>query len=671
MFSELLITDGSTVIDLLAANRGSGIGLVRYTPGRPNLKAGGIWQDSPLGSGRRMVHGVRANVNDALELRIGYSSHVALIGEMQRLDLLLEKATAYWTQDWQNEPVYLKAKAAGESSYRYALIHRAEFPNYPDPYDQPYASSGKRFVLDGLILGLERSEWLGNPPGEGTTLTISNTAHTGTSLYVGNGYSASGITQIRRYTETGGATYSGNLTSASLPYNLLDAAGVAAEDFTTAIYFGSPFPFTSVIFDIGTTALNLNMVWEVSVGSGNYTDVTAISGAKPLRDETDNFSLPGIHIVQWYNTNGWIQQALSSFGVLFWIRARLASVDVGTLRAPTQQNSQPYTAKLPYAEITLVNGDLDALAAIQISVKNRENEATLLTRQVMMGLRSLTRGGVDCSDFSAYINPRTADNPTGVSIDVSQTTSHGNATTLAEVFYKSPTSRALVYTATAGDVLDEMFRVNFDSSIVRQYYGVYRLFAKAYVFDRSTTNQLRARIKFFNAYHEWTGETVTLTDAMFTDADLALVELGRIQLPPMTNINAGDESGTVSLVIDALCSLQAGGGIQSMEVYELILLPVDEWAATATGQTNDDQGDIKLDLDSVGHPKQAIRAMVRDPDNDQVIDSFALVSTGPVALPANNDQRIWFLQKHVDPHFGTASEITIQVNPRFHFLRGD
>src|SRR5262245_45767879 len=139
MFSEFQITDGTVAIDFLGLNkRGHGVGIVRYTPGRPNLKAGGIWQDSPLGAGRRLVHGSKGNVNDAIEFRIGYANHVEIIGVQQELDLLLEKAIAYWTTDWQDEPVYIKARVAGESNPRYAIIHSAEFPTYPDPYDQPY-----------------------------------------------------------------------------------------------------------------------------------------------------------------------------------------------------------------------------------------------------------------------------------------------------------------------------------------------------------------------------------------------------------------------------------------------------------------------------------------------------------------------------------------------------
>ncbi len=670
MFSEFLVTDGTTIIDFLALNkRGYGLGITRYTPGRPVLKSGGIWQDSPLGSGRRLVHGTKGNVNDAVEFRIGYANHVELIGAQQELDLLLEKAIAYWTTDWQDEPVYIKARAAGEISARYAIIHSAEFPNYPDPYDQPYAGGGHKFVMDGMILGLERGDWLGNAPGNVTGINISHDYHAADSaIYVGNGYTTSGITHIYRYTETGGPAYSSNLINAALPYNLLDSAGVAAEDFTTAVYFGSPYPFTSVVFDIGTAATNLNIVWEISDGVGGYTDVLDIGGTNPLRDETDNFSLTGLHIVQWYDDFNFQPQALSSFGSRYWIRARLDSVDVGALTTPTQANQDPYTTKLPYVEMAAaqIPGSLDALASIRISTKSRDNTEVTWPQSVYLGLRSLTRSGVDASDFSAFINMRTADNPSGIAIDLTGTTTHTNTAVSSAVVGNSPTGYGIIYTGTTGDVLDECFRVNIDAAVVRQYYGRYRLFAKMTSIVVTNPVQLRARVKFQNAYNEFVGQITYLATADFAVGAVHLADLGYIQIPPTNLIGASEQAITCSIIIDGLCE-----DAQTITFYELVLLPVDEWSAVAVGTTTDDAGDFMTDIDSARYLKEGRRAVLRDQDTGNVTDNFQLITSQNVTLHANNQQRLWILQKNVDAHYGMSALVSISINPRYHFLRGD
>lgn len=667
-FSEFVITDGTISIDFLSVNKhGTGVGITRYTPGRANLKGGGTWQDSPLARGRRMAHGTKSNINDAVEFRIAHNNHQVLISIQQNLDGLLEKAIAYWITDWQDEPVYIKARAAGELNPRYAIIYNAEFPNYPDPYTEPYMGNVKRFVMDGMILGLERGDWLDNPPGEVDDIAISHEKHVASSsVYIGNSYTI-GLTAIYRYTETPSPAYSSNLINASLPFNLLDSAGVTAGDITTAIYFGSAYPFSSVVFNIGSAGNNLTITWEISNGVGGYTDVTHLGFHK--RDETSNFSLTGLHIVQWEDTYNFQPQALSSFGTLYWARARLSAIG-GSPSAPIEATVRPYTAKYPYVEIdsAQVPGDLSALASIRISTKGRANAEVIWPQSVFVGLRSLTRNGIDCSDFTAYINMRTADNPSGISIDLTGTTTHDNTTTSASYSGDSPTGYYLLYTGATGDVLDECFRVNFDSSIVRRYYGHFRLFCLCHApgIAVSDTIQLRARVKFLNAYNEFIGEKKILTNADFDPGAVLPIDLGYIQFPPSSAVGINDPSVTISLVIDGKAS-----NTQLVYFYELFLLPVDEWSGVATGTTLDDAGDYMMEMDSARYPKASRRALLRNPITANVQDAFGLVASQPPFLNANTDQRLWFLQRNVDAHYGSSAIVSVAINPRFHHLRSD
>ena len=149
-----------------------------YTAGRPALKNGGAWQDSPFATGRRLVHGNRANPVDSLTLKVAYPDHQSLIAAMQTFDALLDKAQAYWLVDWQDEPVWIEATVHGETGLRYALIYGYEFNNYPSPYAEPYVNDNSRqVVLDGLVVSLERSFWQNQPPGTSERIAITGSGY--------------------------------------------------------------------------------------------------------------------------------------------------------------------------------------------------------------------------------------------------------------------------------------------------------------------------------------------------------------------------------------------------------------------------------------------------------------------------------------------------------------
>lgn len=836
-FSEYILTDGTTKINLLSLNKHKyGIGIDSYTPGRSQPKDGGVWQDSALAPGRRLVYQTFANVVDTLNIKIAYPTADALTQAQSELDMLLAKALAYWTVEWQDEPVWIQATTHGDSQRRYALIYGVSMGEYADPYAEPMAGSGPNRVASNLTLGLERSMWLGNPPGTGTAVQVSHRDSEATSaVFIGNAHTV-GLTQIRRhrdaptdlwsenlllgglstrllFTDTIGLSYETTLyigsstqfnnlqfdiDTAGFGYNVswaysdgadgyidnvnnpsdiivadgtngfktagantvswtlpgggwfpqaLDVFGslywmrVKIEEFTEdpedivfpaqdpgvpiaaltgtigqarsfyvgdqpgtpfdawsanlltpvapsydlfdqegldeggnlEIYFGSPVPFTSIVFNLGALAQNLDIVWEISDGVGGYIDVTDIGGSNPIRDDTNatgvygnSFTVAGQNIVQWVDDQNFRPQALESFGTLYWIRARNIGVFDPPEISPTQITRQPYTAKVPYVEIAenQVLGDLDALASIRLSTKSRANSEIILPQSILVGLRSIYRSGLYCGDFSAYINMRAQDNPSGVTIDLTGTTSHANPATLNSERANTPSGYAVIYTGTAGDVLDEVFRVNFAPSVVRQFYGRYRLFAKFNAFTLDGTSQLRARVKFEDAFNEVVGVPVVLNSDSFPVGPVYLADLGYFRIPPSNMVSIDDQSITVSLIIDAMC---ADAGVISF--YELILMPVDEWSAVTTGTTTSETGDFVMDIDAIEYPKEPNRALLRSPGGNQVIDSFPLIANQNVGVHARTQQRLWFLMLSADAHFGMSALTSVQVNPRFYNQR--
>lgn len=171
MSNEILtITDGTTEIDFL--DEVSGFHLSDWNPAIAQYKGRGVFQDSPQADGRRLVDKRFMNAIETFFLKARDVSQDALIYEMQEVRRLFEKAAQYWTS-WQNEPVYIKARASNETNIRYAIIHTAMILEDDYPYGTPFLQPQCEALLDDLTMIIERGPWLDNVPGVGACVEIA------------------------------------------------------------------------------------------------------------------------------------------------------------------------------------------------------------------------------------------------------------------------------------------------------------------------------------------------------------------------------------------------------------------------------------------------------------------------------------------------------------------
>lgn len=165
MPSILEITDGTTTINLISKNMG--FHLSSWRPAIIGLKEGGIYQDSPVATGRQLVFGADAGVaNEVFNLKANDLSQDELARQIQELLRLLNKARDYWLADWQDTPVYIRAQSECETNVRYALIHNYSLSSIDNPYAQPFFNSSDVSAMDNLALGIERGHWLADIPGQ-------------------------------------------------------------------------------------------------------------------------------------------------------------------------------------------------------------------------------------------------------------------------------------------------------------------------------------------------------------------------------------------------------------------------------------------------------------------------------------------------------------------------
>jgi len=167
----LRITDGATAVNLLATR--SGFRLARWQPQRPQFRDEGVWQQSPLADGRRLVQTNYDNVIDTFTVSVLAYSQDHLAQAAQDLDRLLLRAVAFWTSDWQTTPVYLEARGTDETRTRYAVIHSYSFAQEGDPYNQPTTTTMVRNGWTELDLIIEHGLWQECVPGAADCIEVS------------------------------------------------------------------------------------------------------------------------------------------------------------------------------------------------------------------------------------------------------------------------------------------------------------------------------------------------------------------------------------------------------------------------------------------------------------------------------------------------------------------
>ncbi len=171
-YSLLRITDGTTNISLLETE--AGFLLSDWMPSISPFKGGGVWQSSPLVDGRRLAMRNFDNGIETMDLVVSGGDQDTVIGHIQRLTEMLEKAVAYWTASWQTEPVWIEARGARETNTRYAVIKSYTLEGLNNPFSQPFFGEC-RSAMKELTLIVERDHWLDHEPGTEVCVPLSTT----------------------------------------------------------------------------------------------------------------------------------------------------------------------------------------------------------------------------------------------------------------------------------------------------------------------------------------------------------------------------------------------------------------------------------------------------------------------------------------------------------------
>ncbi len=479
--------------------------------------------------------------------------------------------------------------------------------------------------------------------------------------YIVNHLKTSGLTDIY-FTDVSAPSWSGNLLYTPLPHLLLPPVPAVND----AIYFGvdttlrDSGPFSSLVFDLVPYGGAITGQWEYWQGGGpGWTNIDA--------RVQDNTNAGGLMTAEAFGTAGiasvhWQGSSLDTWAIIdlptasgdvtaptvtgWWIRWRV-TVAAGA-SAPQQQNRHVYTISWPYIQIedNDVPGDIAASLALELFNESDHDggstEPKLLTSRLICGLRSLDRG----EGFVGFMNAADEQNPPFINFSKGAAWTWGSVGSIAigrYIFYLVPNGTV----SEAGEWV-------IDANYTRQFYGEYRAFIRGYT--NGDAGDVSLKLELTYGHGRGASASSEYVNNQHPLVDNEVFDMGRFVIPPTTRIKASEDA---ELGISVTARNNHAADDRLVRIYDIILIPVDEWAGDFTGTPNpwsdylggnrsmaiDDWGGLGryLLIDSIGIPRYDLRAASLIRDTGNFTGLVEVVGGRPASLKENQTQRIWFL----------------------------
>jgi hypothetical protein len=331
-----------------------------------------------------------------------------------------------------------------------------------------------------------------------------------------------------------------------------------------------------------------------------------------------------------------------------------------------------------------------ALARHKLTMRSDEDGVNgdapnLYSNRVMMGLRSIERGGIDCEDFTAYLNCSDEQNPPGIACAV-------GASTLFADYLDHATGRVAYYHPLGIQPMEMRVRFTLAGELARQYYGSYRAFARIRQLNRTAgTVIFRLYVSSpFGADEYWSNiKTIPPSEGYNK-----LIDFGELTLPLARVLRPVEYPGPTYIELHAACTSSTAAVTHTLGTWmssrimapydtaietsvnptnlshwtsaqltydsstsfadapaiyllDLILLPTDEWYGDfvddVLSTTTALQQGYYFDLDSIQNPRERQRPLIMNAATGAVMAVYEPQSPGPALLNPQKQQRMWYL----------------------------
>jgi hypothetical protein len=490
-----------------------------------------------------------------------------------------------------------------------------------------------------------------------TPTTFGRAATCNAEVFSANKSSLSQLTHIFTYDDSA-ATFSANLISAALPYDIFPNPVAAADFLYLGVYDGAFYsaPFTNLVFDldqITAGALRLSpQYWNGAAWTGftsQYDLQTNITGVSNTKE--------GVSYFNFRPPASWTRTVVNGvFG--WWIRMGVAALS-GTPRFQ-QVNRQIYTANRPYFSVpaSALPGEVSSLLKLDMKASPGPGITEITTAPILryhISSRLTARG----SSFDPYIilSPHTV--PNGVTI-----TAAGFGYSFLTFHNTTPEAPGGWYADFNGLVANDTDSLNLTIAypVCDHYRGTFRLYLRYQVVSGTTTvtvDSLRAALKY-------TGSPITLSGT-----GIALADLGKFTFPLTRISDLNMESIALTLALKSI------GAASRVKLYDLLFLPVDEISVEVNAEISqtDPRSNQSNLIDSLD-PRATILGLAINASN-YVSGALTILSNTPLQLPPGKASRIQIItldDNAFTTSFPEPQDLFIPrgyVIPRYFSTRGD
>lgn len=479
---------------------------------------------------------------------------------------------------------------------------------------------------------------------------------------VGNSFTRQGLTHFFYYDTP---SYGVNLLFRTPPFNV----GITSPEAGDAFYFGvetsvpNAAPFFNVVMGLGAVGTTLNGIpgqWEVYVGGvwTTYATITDRTAAFERYGDDLSVIIPPVANITPLTVNGVTG---------YWIRFLVTG---GGYNIPNI-TVMPYIQTTNAVQVNSedVPGDIPALLSLTLAGYASHTTVNPID-SVIFGVRSNDRG----ASFTSILNASSNSLPT-------DTVCYPSTAQTSEITTSLAPAGSYMRTTYGGAVttLTQELRWLFYSSPslnrnpAKEWAGKYRVFIRYYHNNAGThrvqlklTEILRTAGGFFNGPVLDETPVVTLPSCGVGDLPY-IAELGTVELPYHPN----------RYYFGAALFFASSAAI-TINTYDLVLIPVDEYSGEYYLYTNDQVARIlmsirhdfstysavptQLEINPLDSPKSPLYANLQNLESDTnlaitpgvysadgaMLTYWNQITSGPPVLSPNTGQRIYFLFKGID-----------------------
>jgi hypothetical protein len=666
------ITDGTTTISLIS--KGGNSRLVAGS-GMNSIAGNAQTRDTNIS---KTIDGTTL-ITEAYTLNMKGVSTAELSVKCQQLIKLLRKAQNYKKTFWQRTPVYIKEKLSNETNTRYALCFGTAGLNYSDLFEN--ISEFQNVITNiGFVLVREHP-WRSDIPGvlpTVKTLTASDGPANPTKVVVANfDENNIAITHIYNY-DNSLTAWSANLVAATaIPIWSVAGAMPAVND---VIYIGSTVgPLKHICIPVSVIGnYNCTIIAQYWKGGGAPAATTLVAGSGftllPTGDINSIFKTAQEWVISVKCPSDHAAATINGVSA-FWISIKISAL-VAFTTAPVTGSTVCYEQHDNYLTIpsTAFAGDSNPLTLLRLFNPYGGVASPVMgtPSRIIIGAKSIS-----LSNFHSNLNLGGSGQPAGWALangtdasSVADVQATGGAR--GNVSYATSTSMVARFTLTG-------------TAKLQYWLGRYRVFLRAQQIGGANGDcRVKLRVMIGGSASGYPLKDTEIVPLTTHDAGWEVIDLnanGFLQLP-FSDITDADLTG-----VDLIFIIQADrvAGVSTLQVADLILIPVDEWAMELRDPISDTttgasalRGDTLLDADSglLGHRilKQILISSIAYP-----AETWNRYGDSP-RLEPNTAYRFFFLMMNYPSVWGTgpmigslgmAFHVSLYGVSRYGILRGD